>query len=594
MAIKYKNLSNSYRQYYDKDFAPYNQVSDSDIQYINEVNGYINSHDMDRLKKIRIAVNFNITGSADAAFDSAFDAFFSAFRLKSKITDEFLDECKFETPYNYPDRVSGKCTNYISYVGEYSDVILGLVSDRFSFINVSISPTNSAIEYTVSAAYSIKYEVDSIYVRSNPTKTSYIDGDTLDLSGLEVVAQLKQVGGTEVFPDIVTSLCTYSPANGSTLKYTGDGTTAQTQTVSIEYAGFTTSVTITVESDIIEQVNIVPPRQTVVTDIKSPYVSFESLSVEVTYHSGKTKTLDGNEFDWFISTSEAPIIVSGTAKGYEFDTAGTYYVGAIPTIQETMVISSGNMEVTVYPVIDSLEVEGYVAPVKFGETFDFSTVHIYSVMRDSATETHRNELNLSNLEYAIDDANFKYTYADLTNYTIAESDVPAGRISQPKYVSIRYYSDFGGTVTKYSTITLLFAKNIESISVTKYPTKQLYTVGDTLDLSGIEVAGTFKYVSSSSGQHASTRYTQELTKYCTFSPASGTTLSEAATVTVIVECSYWQDPSLPDEPVRTTFTIQVNENSSKSAASPKKTTAKKTTTKLESTEDKTEQSEKEE
>ena len=74
----------------------------------------------------------------------------------------------------------------------------------------------------------------TIAVTTQPTNTEYMQGDTLDLTDIVVTATQKD-GTTEV----VTSSCTFSPANGSTLSTSG------TQTITISYRGATTTTTVT-------------------------------------------------------------------------------------------------------------------------------------------------------------------------------------------------------------------------------------------------------------------------------------------------------------------------------------------------------------
>lgn len=85
----------------------------------------------------------------------------------------------------------------------------------------------------------VKYQSRSskltLAVTSSPTTTQYIVGDTLNLSGMVVTATRRD--GT---PVNVTSSCTFSPANGSSLSSSG------TQNITITYQGksITTSVSV--------------------------------------------------------------------------------------------------------------------------------------------------------------------------------------------------------------------------------------------------------------------------------------------------------------------------------------------------------------
>lgn len=107
-------------------------------------------------------------------------------------------------------------------------------------------------------------ELVSIAVTTQPTKTEYDVGDTLDLTGIVVTASYSD--GTTAD---VTSSCTFSPANGSTLS------TAGTQTVTASYTedgvtytdGFSVSVLAAATLDYIwdETTRTFTMRQTAAT-----------------------------------------------------------------------------------------------------------------------------------------------------------------------------------------------------------------------------------------------------------------------------------------------------------------------------------------
>lgn len=75
----------------------------------------------------------------------------------------------------------------------------------------------------------------TLAITTQPTTTEYIVGDTLNLSGMVVTATRRD--GT---PVNVTSSCTFSPANGSSLSSSG------TKTITITYHGKTITTTISV------------------------------------------------------------------------------------------------------------------------------------------------------------------------------------------------------------------------------------------------------------------------------------------------------------------------------------------------------------
>lgn len=111
----------------------------------------------------------------------------------------------------------------------------------FSPANGSTLSTAGTI--TITATYGSKTATTSVTVNAisaiaittQPTKTAYILGDTLDLTGLVVTAT------AGALTKDVTADCTFSPANGSTLS------TAGTTTITASFGGLTdtTSVSVT-------------------------------------------------------------------------------------------------------------------------------------------------------------------------------------------------------------------------------------------------------------------------------------------------------------------------------------------------------------
>lgn len=76
-------------------------------------------------------------------------------------------------------------------------------------------------------------EVDSLTLTSQPDKTTYYVGETLDLTGLAVEASIGSLEGD------VTKDCTFSPADGSTI-------TSDTTKVTVKYGNLSAEVELTV------------------------------------------------------------------------------------------------------------------------------------------------------------------------------------------------------------------------------------------------------------------------------------------------------------------------------------------------------------
>lgn len=116
-------------------------------------------------------------------------------------------------------------------------------------VNVTSSMTIKAVAYKGSnvssiaeAAYVIsaapQKTLSSIAVTTQPTKTTYTVGETLDLTGCVVTATY-----SDASTENVTSSCTFAPANGATLSTEG------TQTVTVTYSDQNTSFNVTVNAE---------------------------------------------------------------------------------------------------------------------------------------------------------------------------------------------------------------------------------------------------------------------------------------------------------------------------------------------------------
>lgn len=106
---------------------------------------------------------------------------------------------------------------------------------------VTVSYTASGKTYTTSFQVTLQPQatpsgVEYLEVTSEPTKTEYNVGDTLDLSGIEVRLMDGAGNGTDV-----TSSCTFSPPNGTVI----------TETTDIEISYVSDGLTLTTEVTVV-------------------------------------------------------------------------------------------------------------------------------------------------------------------------------------------------------------------------------------------------------------------------------------------------------------------------------------------------------
>lgn len=115
------------------------------------------------------------------------------------------------------------------------------VTSECTFSPADGSAITEAGTITITATFGAKtatttvtaYALSGIAITTQPTKTAYIVGDSLDLTGIAVTAT------AGVITRDVTADCTFSPANGSTLS------TAGSVTITASFGGFTATTSVT-------------------------------------------------------------------------------------------------------------------------------------------------------------------------------------------------------------------------------------------------------------------------------------------------------------------------------------------------------------
>ena len=115
------------------------------------------------------------------------------------------------------------------------------VTSECTFSPADGSAITEAGTITITATFGAKtatttvtaYALSGIAITTQPTKTAYIVGDSLDLTGIAVTATAGQITRD------VTADCTFSPANGSTLS------TAGAVTITASFGGFTATTSVT-------------------------------------------------------------------------------------------------------------------------------------------------------------------------------------------------------------------------------------------------------------------------------------------------------------------------------------------------------------
>ena len=178
------------------------------------------------------------------------------------------------------------------------------------------------------------------------------------------------------------------------------------------------------------------------------------------------------------------------------------------------------------------------------------------VLNAVTTETEaNNEYTITpakaQIKYVLNGTDISYQPVEVYEdgeYTLALNYQMAGVVKNTRTDLEVYIKAVSGSLTidASKAIGYLWAQNldkieIERIQVTTPPTKTIYTEGQSLDLTGLVITGTFTDES-----------TADVTSSCTFSPANGSQLSTVGTQTIVV--TYTDG----DITLETSFTVTVN------------------------------------
>jgi ABC-type cobalamin transport system permease subunit len=311
-------------------------------------------------------------------------------------------------------------------------------------------------------------EVVSIAVTTPPTKTTYFVGDTLDLNGMVVTAYFNNDTSAAV------TGYTTSPAAGATLN------TAGSIPVTVTYASKQASFNVTVTAVVVESIKVTtPPTKTVY--LVGDTLDLSGMVVTATYNNGSTAPVTG--------------YTASPANGAALNTAGSIPVTVtFESKQDSFNVTVGNVEVVSIAVTTPPTKTTYFV----GDTLNLAGMVV--------TAYYNND-----------------TSAPVTGYTTS----PAAGATLNTAGSIPVTVTFEGKQASFNVT--VNAVVLTSIKVTTPPTKTVYLVGDTLDLSGMVVTAYYNNDTSTA-----------VTGYTT-SPANGAALNTAGQIPVTVTYQSQQD-----------------------------------------------------
>jgi uncharacterized protein (DUF1684 family) len=334
-----------------------------------------------------------------------------------------------------------------------------------------------------------------IAVTSPPTKTVYELGETLNLSGLVV---------TGTYADGTTKRETVSLSNISGY----NANTVGTQTVTVTIGGKTATFTVTVNNAVLQSIAITSqPAKTVY--VINAALDISGLVVTGTYSDGTTKT-------------EA--VSLSNVSGYNANTVGqqtlTVTIGGKTATFTVMVNATGSNAVLQSIAITSSPAKTVYA---LSESLDISGLVVTGTYSDGTTKTEA--VSLSNVS--------GYNANTVGTQTIT--------------VTV-------GDKTATFTVTVNNAA-LQSIAITGSPTKTVYERGESLNISGLVVTGTYSNGTTKvetvslddiSGYNANTVGTQTVTV---------TIGGKTATFTVMVNEPVLQSIAITGSPSQTVYVI---------------------------------------
>jgi hypothetical protein len=336
--------------------------------------------------------------------------------------------------------------------------------------------------------------LQSIAVTTAPTKTTYVQGETLDLSGLVV---------TGTYSDGTTKAETVGLSDIS--GYDADTTGQQTLTVTVNGKTAFFTVTVNPGSGPVLQGIAVTTAPTKTAYEQGEALDLSGLVVTGTYSDGTTKT---------------ETVTLSNISGYSANTAG----------QQTLTVTVGGKTATFAVTVNAATLQSIAvttAPAKTaytaGEALDLSGLAVTGTYSDGATKAET------------------VTLSDISGYS-------ANTVGQQTLTVT-----VGGKTATF-TVTVS-AATLQSIAVTTAPAKTTYEQGETLDLSGLAVTGTYSDgttkaetvgLSNISGYNAGTAGQQTLTV---------TVGGKTASFTVTVNAATLQSIAITSPPAKTIYVV---------------------------------------
>ncbi|MCD8215240.1 MAG: bacterial Ig-like domain-containing protein, partial [Clostridiales bacterium] len=374
--------------------------------------------------------------------------------VKIFVSDIALKSIAVTTPPAKTSYYAGETFNSSGMVvtGYFNDGSSSEITD-YSISNSILTSGTTLVYITYDGLYAttaitvLDKTITGIEIATQPTKTSYVAGQTFDSSGMVVNA---------VYSDGSTAEVTSYSISPSTLSVNDTN-------VLVTYGNYFASVAVSVAAKEIESISIIEnPNK--VDYVEGEVFDPSGMIVEATYNDGSTSYLTSSEYSY----SASALTTS--------DNSVTIYAGDVSASVGITVVSKEITDIAVTEYPDKIS---YVA----GQSFDSAGMIVTASYNDGST-------------------------AVITDYTVSPTTITSGTTEVT--ISKDGYSD----TVKISVSDVV----LNSIAVTKAPTKISYVAGESFDNSGMIVMGYYNDGSSA-----------EITDYS----VSNSTLSAGTTLVYI-------------------------------------------------------------
>ena len=426
----------------------------------------------------------------------------------------------YYTDPDYNDIITVTDSGLITAIGE-GNALIEVYSDELNFISDIIE-----VNVTASSTY-----LKTISVNTNPSKTTYIEGNLFDPSGLKINLN---------YSDSTSEVVTYSAGNASSFTFNPSLSTQLTtsnHSVTVTYSGLSTTIPITVNAKSVTSISLSGSYKT-------------SFTVGDTFSFGGTVTAN------YDNNTSQNVTGSASFTGYSMSTAGNQtvtvsYGGKSTTYQitvsepvpsETLVItrncfttvpsSYGIGEWTSNTITGSAELYGpTTSSMQFNKSKGngmaalFNTIaipgSITSISAKTASGTNRSwTAYVSSSAYSCTTSLVPGSDAkSIGSVTVTSSQTTIGNSTDGYSYFCVVEGESGASYLDNITITYT-PKSLSSIAVKTAPTKTVYDAGETFDPAGLVL--TLTYTDSSTADVA---YSNATSSKFTFSPSTSTQLT---------------------------------------------------------------------